>query len=55
MLAIKNKILLWKLKHLVNKRNKAYLHGDYDQAVYYGDLVNHYIDDGLHLEEGAYL
>lgn len=49
MLAIKHKIMLWKLNHYTEKRNEAYCKGDFGQATYYGELVNYYID-ALHLD-----
>lgn len=52
MLAIKDKIMLWKFKKLVNKRNKEFAKGNFNEATEYGKLVDHYITDVLKLEDG---
>lgn len=43
MLAITRKIKLYRLRKLVDKRNKEFFKGNYEKAVYYGKLV----DDNL--------
>lgn len=47
MLTIKNMVKLYKYKKLVSKRNKEYLQGNYAKAIYYGKMVNKYMDDVL--------
>lgn len=47
MLTIKNKIMLWKFKRLVHKRNEAFVHGNFNEATYYGKLVDNYITNVL--------
>lgn len=41
MLTIKDRIILWKLNRLVNKRNSAFFRGDYETATKYGLKVDH--------------
>ena len=53
MLTIKNKLLLWKLAKLTDKRNTAFVKGDYTKATEYGKKVDHYISDVLKLEDGV--
>ena len=52
MLTIKDKIMLWKFKKLVSKRNKEFAKGNYNETTEYGKLVDHYITDVLKLEDG---
>lgn len=52
MLSIKTRKLLRKLNQATSKRNEALLEGNYESAVYYGKMVDHYIK-ALKLEEGV--
>lgn len=54
MLTIKNKLMLWKFKKLVSKRNKEFAKGNFNEAAKYGKLVDHYITDVLKLEDGLF-
>lgn len=53
MLTIKNRVMLLKLKRLVNKQNKEFARGNYAEAAYYGELVGDYITNVMKLEEGV--
>ena len=54
MLPIKDKINLLKLKKLAKKRDEAFRNGKFQEAKYYGDLVDHYITNVLKLEDGVF-
>ena len=37
------KIKLFKLRRLVDKRNKAFFEGDYEKAIEYGKMFDEYL------------
>ena len=49
MLTLKRKVLVWRLRRLVDKRNKAFFEGKYEKAIHYGELVDKYMVNAIEL------
>ena len=51
MLTLKDIVLAWRIRRLVDKRNAAFFEGDYDKAMYYGKLVDKHSANILKLSQ----
>lgn len=51
MSKIIRKIKLFKLRRLVDKRNKAFFEGDYEKAIEYGKMFDEYLVNFVEGEE----